>query len=386
MRCSGPWQSRFAFSLFFPPSWRSLAAGPSAARAVGDCSPAPGWPGSDVGSAARVVELVNEHRSQLGLAPLGVSGSLASSADWKARHMAHYGYMQHSDPAPPVARSVGQRLEACGYTSGGVGREHRLRLSHSGGRGGRLARLARPSRQHREPRLHSDRRRCRGSFRRHHVLGPELRHPWRVECPPPPSPLLAGAASLTLPDACSLALAARAARGPAPPRRLHRDPRLPPTRPPRSRLHPRLSRPSCVPARSRSARVACKPAALPSLAADDSDRLAVRSRSRRIAWIATFAPVPNSIGMLRLTYRASSSRPCAQTVALWSFAARSWVALDTRSVGKKVREIGLTLASAAPEYVSRTSGDGEVRVRVSCARAGRGAFSTYADLLRLAYA
>jgi Cysteine-rich secretory protein family len=53
--------------------------------------------------------------------PSAVSGSLASSADWKARHMAQYGYMQHSDPAPPVARSVGQRLEACGYKSGAWG-------------------------------------------------------------------------------------------------------------------------------------------------------------------------------------------------------------------------------------------------------------------------
>ncbi len=120
MRWAGPWQSRFAFSRFYRHSWRSRRRA-EPARAVGDCSPAPGWPGSDVGSAARVVELVNEHRSQLGLAPLGVSGSLASSADWKARHMAHYGYMQHSDPAPPVARSVGQRLEACGYASGGWG-------------------------------------------------------------------------------------------------------------------------------------------------------------------------------------------------------------------------------------------------------------------------
>jgi hypothetical protein len=35
--------------------------------------------------------------------------------------MAYYGYMSHNDPAPPVARSVGDRLAACGYTSGGWG-------------------------------------------------------------------------------------------------------------------------------------------------------------------------------------------------------------------------------------------------------------------------
>ncbi len=32
--------------------------------------------------------------------------------------MATYRYMGHDDPAPPVARSVGERLAACGYSGG----------------------------------------------------------------------------------------------------------------------------------------------------------------------------------------------------------------------------------------------------------------------------
>ena len=219
-----------------------VAAAPSAALAVGDCSPATEWPGSDVGSAARVVELVNEHRSQLGLALLQVSGSLASSADWKARHMARYGYMQHSDPAPPVARSVGQRLEACGYTSGAWGENiaygyptpeavvagwlaspgHRANIENPGftaiGVGAAAA--------------------SGGTMYWAQNFGTLAD---RVVPPPSPSP----------PPAPSrrppLALAARPLQAQLPPRGRRRDPRPPPTRPSRSRLHPRLSRPSSPP-------------------------------------------------------------------------------------------------------------------------------------------
>jgi uncharacterized protein YkwD len=87
----------------------------AAAVAVGDCAPAASWPQSQPDLAVEVVALVNAHRAAKGFAPLAVSVSLTRSADWKARHMAAYRYLAHNDPAPPVARSVGQRLAACGY-------------------------------------------------------------------------------------------------------------------------------------------------------------------------------------------------------------------------------------------------------------------------------
>jgi uncharacterized protein YkwD len=90
----------------------------AAAAAVGDCAPATAWPQSQPQLAAEVVQLVNAHRASRGLAPLAVSTSLTRSADWKARHMAAYRYLAHNDPAPPVGRTVGQRLAACGYGGG----------------------------------------------------------------------------------------------------------------------------------------------------------------------------------------------------------------------------------------------------------------------------
>ncbi len=93
----------------------ALAAPPAATAAAGDCTPADTWPAARTDLAAQVVVLVNAHRAQLGLRPLAISPALTAAATWKARHMAQYGYMDHDDPGPPVARSAGQRIADCGY-------------------------------------------------------------------------------------------------------------------------------------------------------------------------------------------------------------------------------------------------------------------------------
>ncbi|HEY7623261.1 MAG TPA: CAP domain-containing protein [Solirubrobacteraceae bacterium] len=93
----------------------AVAAAPATAMAVGDCLPAVAWPGDRDDLATQVVGLINAHRAQLGLPALAVSPTLTAAATWKARHMAAYGYMTHDDPAPPVARTAGERIAACGY-------------------------------------------------------------------------------------------------------------------------------------------------------------------------------------------------------------------------------------------------------------------------------
>jgi uncharacterized protein YkwD len=92
----------------------AVTAAPTAA-AVGDCVPGATWPANRADLAAQVVGLVNAHRAELGLQPLLISATLTDAATWKARHMAAYRYMDHDDPAPPVARTAGERLAACGY-------------------------------------------------------------------------------------------------------------------------------------------------------------------------------------------------------------------------------------------------------------------------------
>ncbi len=99
----------------------ALAAAPSPAPAttvVGGCTPGASWAAERDNLASAVIRLVNAHRASLGLRTLAVSPALTRSAVWKARHMATYRYMAHDDPAPPVARTVGERIAACGYSGG----------------------------------------------------------------------------------------------------------------------------------------------------------------------------------------------------------------------------------------------------------------------------
>lgn len=85
---------------------------------LGDCSPGSGWGTVRSDYAARVLELVNAHRASVGAPAMKTSPTLTAAAVWKALHMAAYSYMSHDDPAPPVARTAGERLSACGYPSG----------------------------------------------------------------------------------------------------------------------------------------------------------------------------------------------------------------------------------------------------------------------------
>ena len=97
------------------------ATGFHASAAVGDCTADASWPAARPNLEAGVLALVNAHRTGMGLNALGTSAALTRSAEWKARHMARYGYMAHDDPAPPVARSWSDRITACGYSGPGAG-------------------------------------------------------------------------------------------------------------------------------------------------------------------------------------------------------------------------------------------------------------------------
>jgi uncharacterized protein YkwD len=92
----------------------AVAGIPASATAAGSCVPSPSWPADRADLAAQVVTLVNAHRAQLGLAALVVSPTLTAAAEWKARDMAAYAYLDHDDPAPD-SRTADERVIACGY-------------------------------------------------------------------------------------------------------------------------------------------------------------------------------------------------------------------------------------------------------------------------------
>jgi uncharacterized protein YkwD len=88
---------------------RTLAGAPV------NCTPGADWGKARQDFVPAVLNLVNQHRSQLGLSQLKISPTLTAAALWKALHMAKYGYFAHEDPAPPVVRSPFQRMTDCGY-------------------------------------------------------------------------------------------------------------------------------------------------------------------------------------------------------------------------------------------------------------------------------
>jgi uncharacterized protein YkwD len=119
------------FSVVLAAAAFALVRPATAPAAVGGCTPAAEWGTLDTSFASQVVALVNQHRQAMGLAPLGISPTLTASADWKSLHMAYYAYLAHDDPAPPISRTVSDRLAACGYPIGTVGWGENIAFGYS---------------------------------------------------------------------------------------------------------------------------------------------------------------------------------------------------------------------------------------------------------------
>jgi hypothetical protein len=123
------------------------------------------------------------------------------------------------------------------------------------------------------------------------------------------------------------------------------------------------------------------------LGADDNAYYHVNSTTtgtRTTAWYAKFASVPNSLRNLRVSYSGKASASCTQTIAIWRWTTSSWVALDSRLVGTTELRVDKPPSGSAADYVSGTSGDGELRVRLRCTRSSSSFYSS-ADLLRISY-
>ena len=149
-----------------------------AGAAVGNCTPGADWGTLRQDLATQVVQLVNQHRASLGLSQLTVTTPLTNAAIWKSRHMAYYRYMQHADPAPPVARSVSDRLQACGYPTTTAGWGENIAYGYSTANAVMQAwlELHRPSREHPERELPRDRRRRSRVEHGHALLDAGVRH------------------------------------------------------------------------------------------------------------------------------------------------------------------------------------------------------------------
>jgi hypothetical protein len=125
-----------------------------------------------------------------------------------------------------------------------------------------------------------------------------------------------------------------------------------------------------------------------SLAADDNGYYEVNSTTsgtKTTDWYGTFTGVSNSLSNLRVSYTGKNSRSCTQVIFIWRWTTSSWVQLSSRSVGTtEVSIANLAPSGTLANYVSGSTGDGDVRVRVRCRRSGSSFFAS-GDLLRISY-
>ncbi len=110
------------------------------------------------------------------------------------------------------------------------------------------------------------------------------------------------------------------------------------------------------------------------------------SNTRTSAWYGSFAAVPNGLANLKVSYIGKNSRDCTQTVAIWRWTNNSWIQINSQIVGPTTEVAILDLAPGGTlaDYVSGTSGNGELRIRIRC-QTTAGTFFSSGDLMQIVY-
>jgi hypothetical protein len=103
------------------------------------------------------------------------------------------------------------------------------------------------------------------------------------------------------------------------------------------------------------------------------------------SWYGRIYNVPNGLKSLSVTYNGSNSGTCAQSVMLWNWTYGYWSVLDSRYVGPTTATITATAGGTFADYVSNSTGNGDVAVQIRCSRGDYAGFLASGDLLRIAY-
>ncbi len=124
------------------------------------------------------------------------------------------------------------------------------------------------------------------------------------------------------------------------------------------------------------------------LTADDNAYYAVNSTTsgtRTSSWYGVFPGVSRALTSLKVTYKGKNSVSCTQTVSIWTWTNSTWVVLSSASVGTtEVLLANLTPSGTLSNYVSGTSGSGDVRVRARCTVSNQN-FVSSGDLMQIVY-
>ena len=111
------------------------------------------------------------------------------------------------------------------------------------------------------------------------------------------------------------------------------------------------------------------------------------SKTYKAYWYGTVNGVSNALRTLSVTYRGKNSASCTQTLWIYNWTKGSWIQLDSRSVGTTevaIQKSPTGTTGALAEFVSGSSGDGDVRIRVRASRSS-GRFYSSGDLMTASF-
>jgi hypothetical protein len=123
------------------------------------------------------------------------------------------------------------------------------------------------------------------------------------------------------------------------------------------------------------------------LRTDDSYYYEVNSTtsgSRVADWYA-LVPAVNELKSLRVTYNGRASASCSQVLYAYNWATGVWQKLDGRTVGTTDVTVNAEATGTLPDFVSNSSGAGDVAVRLRCTRSDSTSFYTRGDQLTITY-
>jgi N-acetylglucosamine-6-sulfatase len=128
------------------------------------------------------------------------------------------------------------------------------------------------------------------------------------------------------------------------------------------------------------------------LAANDDSFYDVKSTTsgaRTVSWYGSFSGVPDTLQDLRVHYSGRHSRSCNQLISIFRWTDNQWIHIDPPSGSRFVGTAELTLSDipvggTLADYVSGSSGPGEVRVRLRCSRTTE-SFVASTDFLQIEY-
>ncbi len=108
------------------------------------------------------------------------------------------------------------------------------------------------------------------------------------------------------------------------------------------------------------------------------------SGTRVSDWYGRIGGVSNGLKSLKVTFAGKSSSSCDRRLYVYNWTNSSWVQLDRRTLGTSESSYTVSVGGTLANYVSGTTGDGEVAIRVRCSR-DSGSFYTGGDLVKIVY-